>query len=103
MVEKMKEYLKAPNKSKNSIKEYIKNMKMETLRPTIRPKKWLESETRQIIKILQLDHWCLSSNPIIMPKKMIGLSTSHEEEEKNPSYQVEKIENQKNKEIELEN
>ncbi|HZH39230.1 MAG TPA: hypothetical protein VEX17_04130, partial [Bacillales bacterium] len=96
--------IKASEYAKNSIKEYIKkHEKMDKLLDPQSDQKWLESETRQIIKILQLDS--LMSIPpitIIMPKNKIGLSTSHEEVEKELSNQIEKIVKSKNKEIELE-
>ncbi len=96
--------LKASEYAKNSIKEYIKKYeKRDKLLDPISDQKWLEGETRQIIKILQLDSlMSIPPIPIIMPKDKIGLSTSHEEEEKELSNQIEKIVKLKNKEIELE-
>ena len=96
--------LKASEYAKNSIKEYIKKYEIrDKLLDPISDQKWLESETRQIIKILQLDSlMSIPPIPIIMPKYKIGLSTSQEEDEKKLSNQIEKIVKSKNKEIELE-
>jgi len=93
--------LKATEYAKNLIKEYInKYVKRGKLLDPVSDQKWLESETRQIIKILQLDSlMSLPPIPFVMPKNKIGLSTGHEEE---LSSQIEKIVKAKDKEIELE-
>jgi hypothetical protein len=92
--------LKASEYAKNLIEEYIKKYeKRDKVLDPVADQKWLESETRQIIKILQLDSlMSIPPIPIIMPKNKIGLSISHEE----LSGQIEKIVHLKNKEIELE-
>ena len=63
------------------IKEYVKNYKKnhKHMDPTA-DQKWLESETRQIIKILQIDSlMSMPPIPLLMPKNKFGLSMSHEE------------------------
>src|SRR6185503_16561018 len=51
--------------------------------------KWLESETRQIIKILQIDSlMSIPPIPFLMPKSKFGLSMNHEE----ITNQIEKLE-----------
>lgn len=92
--------LKAAEYAKNLIKEYIKNYKknFENLTSMV-DQKWLEGETRQIVKILQIDSlMSVPPIPIIMPKNMIGLSISHKE----LANQIEKIVKLKNRKIEKE-
>jgi len=82
------------------IKEYVKkfNLKNKTHDPT-EDQKWLEKETRQIIKILQVDS-LMSAPPIpmLMPKSKVGLSMKQEE----VLSQIEKLVKIKTKEIEIE-
>lgn len=92
--------LKASEYAKNFIKEYVSNYEnnKKYLNPT-EDQKLLESETRQIIRILQIDSlMSMPPIPLIMPKNKIGLSISHEE----LINQIEKILKLKNKETELE-
>jgi hypothetical protein len=91
---------RASEYAQNVINEYIKNYKKNN-RQTNPPEdqKLLESETRKIIKILQIDSlMSMPPIPIIMPKNKFGLSMSHEE----VINQIEKIVKLKNKEIEIE-
>jgi hypothetical protein len=92
--------LKASEYAKNFIKEYVS--KYESNKKHYNPtedQKLLEGETRQIIRILQIDSlMSMPPIPIIMPKNMIGLSISHEE----MINQIEKVLKLKTKEIELE-
>ncbi len=82
------------------IKEYVKkfNLRNKTHDPT-EDQKWLEKETRQIIKILQVDS-LMSAPPIpmLMPKSKVGLSMKQEE----VLSQNEKLVKIKKKEIEIE-
>lgn len=92
--------LKASEYAKNFIKEYVSNYEnnKKYVNPT-EDQKLLESEARQIIRILQIDSlMSMPPIPIIMPKNKIGLSISHEE----MINQIEKILKLKNKETELE-
>ncbi len=91
---------KASEYAKNTINEYVKNYKKNNklLNPSA-DQKWLEGETRQIIKILQIDSlMSIPPIPFIMPKNRYGLSMSQEE----IRNQIEKIVKLKNKEIEIE-
>ena len=91
---------KASEYAKNTINEYVKNYKKNnnSLNPSA-DQKWLEGETRQIIKILQIDSlMSIPPIPFIMPKNKFGLSMSQEE----IINQIEKIVKLKNKEIEIE-
>lgn len=91
---------KASEYAKNTINEYVKNYKKndKLLNPSA-DQKWLEGETRQIIKILQIDSlMSIPPIPFIMPKNRYGLSMSQEE----IINQIEKIVKLKNKEIEIE-
>jgi hypothetical protein len=92
--------LKAAEYAKNLIKDYFKNYEKNFRNlNSIADQKWLEGETRQIIKILQIDSlMSIPPIPIIMPKNKIGLSISHNE----IANKIEKIVKVKNKEIEIE-
>jgi hypothetical protein len=93
--------MKASEYAKNTIKEYVKNYKKNHKHmDPIADQKWLESETRQVIKILQIDSlMSIPPIPLLMPKNKFGLSMSHEE----IINQIEKIVKLKsNKEIEIE-
>ena len=82
------------------LRDYIKNFKLnnKTFDP-IKDQKWLEYETRQIIKILQVDSlMSVPPIPIIMPKSKVGLSMKQEE----VLSQIEKLVRIKTKEIEIE-
>ena len=82
------------------LRDYIKNFKLnnKTFDP-IKDQKWLEYETRQIIKILQVDSlMSVPPIPIIMPKSIVGLSMRQEE----VLSQIEKLVRIKTKEIEIE-
>jgi hypothetical protein len=82
------------------LREYIKNFKLNnnTFDP-ITDQKWLEYETRKIIKILQVDSlMSVPPIPIIMPKGKVGLSMRQEE----VLSQIEKLVRIKTKEIEIE-
>ena len=82
------------------LRDYIKNFKLnnKTFDP-IKDQKWLEYETRQIIKILQVDSlMSVPPIPIIMPKSKVGLSMRQEE----VLSQIEKLVRIKTKEIEIE-
>ncbi len=82
------------------LRDYIKNFKLnnKTFDP-IKDQKWLEYETRQIIKILQVDSlMSIPPIPIIMPKSKVGLSMRQEE----VLSQIEKLVRIKTKEIEIE-
>jgi len=82
------------------LRDYIKNFKLnnKTYDP-IKDQKWLEYETRQIIKILQVDPlMSVPPIPILMPKSKVGLSMKQEE----ILSQIEKLVRTKTKEIEIE-
>ncbi len=82
------------------LRDYIKNFKLNnnTFDP-IKDQKWLEYETRQIIKILQVDSlMSVPPIPILMPKSKVGLSMKQEE----ILSQIEKLVRIKTKEIEIE-
>jgi hypothetical protein len=91
---------RASEYAQNVINEYIKNYKKNNRQTNpSEDQKLLESETRKIIKILQIDSlMSMPPIPIIMPKNKFGLSMSHEE----VINQIEKIVKLKNKEIEIE-
>jgi hypothetical protein len=91
---------RASEYAQNVINEYIKNFKKNNRQTNpSEDQKLLESETRKIIKILQIDSlMSMPPIPIIMPKNKFGLSMSHEE----VINQIEKIVKLKNKEIEIE-
>ena len=86
--------------AQNTIKEYVKNYKKNhKYVDPLSDQKWLESETRQIIKILQVDSlMSMPPIPLLMPKNKFGLSMSHEE----IINQIEKIVKLKNKQTEIE-
>jgi len=92
--------IKASDYAQNILREYIKNFKLNNKTfDQIKDQKWLEYETRQIIKILQVDSlMSVPPIPIIMPKSKIGLSMKQEE----VLSQIEKLVRIKNKEIEIE-
>ena len=89
--------VKASEYAHEIIKEYVKkfNLRNKTHDPT-EDQKWLEKETRQIIKILQVDS-LMSAPPIpmLMPKSKVGLSMKQEE----ILSQIEKLVKIKTKEI----
>jgi len=91
---------RASEYAQNVINEYIKNFKKNNRQTNpSEDQKLLESETRKIIKILQIDSlMSMPPIPIIMPKNKFGLSMSHEE----VINQIEKIVKLKSKEIEIE-
>ena len=92
--------IRASEYAQNILREYIKNFKLNNKTfDQIKDQKWLEYETRQIIKILQVDSlMSVPPIPIIMPKSKIGLSMKQEE----VLSQIEKLVRIKNKEIEIE-
>jgi len=92
--------IRASDYAQNILTEYIKNFKLNNKTfDQIKDQKWLEYETRQIIKILQVDSlMSVPPIPIIMPKSKIGLSMKQEE----VLSQIEKLVRIKNKEIEIE-
>ena len=92
--------IKASDYAQKILREYIKNFKLNNKTfDQIKDQKWLEYETRQIIKILQVDSlMSVPPIPIIMPKSKIGLSMKQEE----VLSQIEKLVRIKNKEIEIE-
>ena len=92
--------IKASDYAQNILREYIRNFKLNNKTfDQIKDQKWLEYETRQIIKILQVDSlMSVPPIPIIMPKSKIGLSMKQEE----VLSQIEKLVRIKNKEIEIE-
>lgn len=92
--------ISASDYAHNILRDYIKNFKLnnKTFDP-IKDQKWLEYETRQIIKILQVDSlMSVPPIPIIMPKSKVGLSMKQEE----VLSQIEKLVRIKTKEIEIE-
>lgn len=96
---------KASEYAKEMIKEYIKNYKKKNntnnyhhFGDPIADQKWLENETRQVIKILQIDSlMSIPPIPLIMPKSKFGLSMTREE----ILDQIEKIVKVRNKDIEI--
>lgn len=83
----------------NILRDYIKNFKLNKTFDPIKDQKWLENETRQIIKILQVDSlMSVPPIPILMPKSKVGLSMKQEE----IVSQIEKLVRIKTKEIEIE-
>jgi hypothetical protein len=81
------------------LEEYIKNFKLNKTFDPIKDQKWLEYETRKIIKILQVDSlMSIPPIPIVMPKGKVGLSMRQEE----VLSQIEKLVRIKTKEIEIE-
>ena len=92
--------IRASDYAQNILREYIRNFKLNNKTfDQIKDQKWLEYETRQIIKILQVDSlMSVPPIPIIMPKSKIGLSMKQEE----VLSQIEKLVRIKNKEIEIE-
>ncbi|HKO66073.1 MAG TPA: VWA domain-containing protein [Candidatus Nitrosocosmicus sp.] len=81
------------------LEEYIKNFKLNKTFDSIKDQKWLEYETRKIIKILQVDSlMSIPPIPIVMPKGKVGLSMRQEE----VLSQIEKLVRIKTKEIEIE-
>jgi hypothetical protein len=92
--------ISASDYAHNVLRDYIKNFKLnnKTFDP-IKDQKWLEYETRQIIKILQIDSlMSVPVIPILMPKSKVGLSMKQEE----ILSQIEKLVRIKTKEIEIE-
>ncbi len=92
--------ISASDYAHNILRDYIKNFKLnnKTFDP-IKDQKWLEYETRQIIKILQIDSlMSVPPIPIVMPKSKVGLSMKQEE----VLSQIEKLVRIKTKEIEIE-
>jgi hypothetical protein len=82
------------------LRDYIKNFKLnnKTYDP-IKDQKWLEYETRQIIKMLQVDSlMSVPPIPILMPKSKVGLSMKQEE----ILSHIEKLVRIKTREIEIE-
>jgi hypothetical protein len=81
------------------LRDYIKNFKLNKTFDPIKDQKWLENETRQIIKILQVDSlMSVPPIPILMPKSKVGLSMKQEE----IVSQIEKLVRIKTKDIEIE-
>lgn len=82
------------------IKDYMKNYKENNQQISAQEaQKHIENETRQVIKILQVDSlMSIPPIPIIMPKNNFGLSVNHEE----LKNQIEKVVKLKTKEIEIE-
>jgi hypothetical protein len=92
--------ISASDYAHNVLRDYIKNFKLnnKTFDP-MKDQKWLEYETRQIIKILQIDSlMSVPVIPILMPKSKVGLSMKQEE----ILSQIEKLVRIKTKEIEIE-
>ncbi len=92
--------IKASEYAHDLIKEYVKkfNFRNKTYH-SAEDQKWLETETRQIIKILQVDSLMSAPPiPILMPKSKVGLSMRQEE----ILSQIEKLVKIKTKEIEIE-
>jgi len=92
--------INASEYAQSILRDYIKNFKLnnKTYDP-IKDQKWLEYETRQIIKILQVDSlMSVPPIPILMPKSKVGLSMKQEE----ILSQIEKLVRIKTKEIEIE-
>lgn len=92
--------VKASGYAHNVIKDYIIKFKLNNKTyDSIKDQKWLEYETRQIIKILQLDSlMSIPPIPLLMPKSKVGLSMNQEE----ILSQIEKLVKIKTKEIEIE-
>jgi len=92
--------LKASEYAQNIIDEYIKNYKKNNRQTSpLEDQKWIENETRQVIKILQIDSlMSMPPIPLIMPKNKFGLSSNHSE----IIHQIEKIVKLKSKEIDIE-
>jgi hypothetical protein len=81
------------------LRDYIENFKLNKTFDPIKDQKWLENETRQIIKILQVDSlMSVPPIPILMPKSKVGLSMKQEE----IVSQIEKLVRIKTKDIEIE-
>ncbi|HYF99075.1 MAG TPA: hypothetical protein VD815_03200 [Candidatus Saccharimonadales bacterium] len=92
--------IKASEYAHEIIKEYLKkfNLRNKTYDP-LEDQRWLEKETRQIIKILQVDSlMSVPPIPLLMPKSKVGLSMRQEE----ILSQIEKLVKIKTKEIEIE-
>ncbi|MDN5846160.1 MAG: VWA domain-containing protein [Candidatus Nitrosocosmicus sp.] len=91
--------INASNYAHGILREYIKNFKHNKTFDPVKDQKWLEYETRQIIKILQVDSlMSVPPIPILMPKSKVGLSMKQEE----ILSQIEKLVRIKTKEIEIE-
>ena len=92
--------LRASEYAHGIIKEYIKNFNLKNkTHNAIEDQKWLEKETRKIIKILQVDSlMSVPPIPMSMPKSKVGLSMKQEE----ILSQIEKLVKIKTKEIEIE-
>ncbi|HKU82991.1 MAG TPA: hypothetical protein VJP58_03030, partial [Candidatus Nitrosocosmicus sp.] len=89
----------ASDYARGILEEYIKNFKLNKTFDPIKDQKWLEYETRKIIKILQVDSlMSIPPIPIVMPKGKVGLSMRQEE----VLSQIEKLVRIKTKEIEIE-
>ncbi|MGN6629604.1 MAG: hypothetical protein ACTHKJ_06960, partial [Candidatus Nitrosocosmicus sp.] len=99
---------KASEYAKEMIKDYIKNYKKSdknknkvnySFGDPATDQKWLENETRQVIKILQIDSlMSIPPIPLMMPKSKFGISMTREE----ILDQIEKIVKLKTKDIEIE-
>lgn len=91
---------KASEYAQNTIKEFVLMIKdISVAQDTSKLQKWLEKETRQIIRLLQIDSlMSMPPIPLSMPKSKIGLSMSKEE----ITAQIEKIVKLKTKDIDLE-
>ncbi len=92
--------IKASNYANDLIKDYMKKYKENNQQTSAKEaQKYIENETRQVIKILQVDSlMSIPPIPIIMPKNNFGLSVNHEE----LKNQIEKVIKLKTKEIEIE-
>lgn len=92
--------IRASEYAQGVLRDYLKNFNLrnKTYDP-IEDQKWLEKETRQIIKILQVDSlMTVPPIPLQLPKSKVGLSMKQEE----IMSQIEKLVKIKTKEIEIE-
>ena len=92
--------VKASDYANELIKDYMKKYKESNQQISAKEaQKYIENETRQVIKILQVDSlMSIPPIPFIMPKNNFGLSVNHEE----LKNQIEKVVKLKTKEIEIE-
>lgn len=93
--------LKASEHAQKTIKEFISMIKNKPgeIKDKSEIQKWLEKETRQIIRLLQIDSlMSMPPIPLTMPKSKIGLSMNKEE----INAQIEKIVKLKTKDTEVE-
>lgn len=92
--------IQASEYAHNSIKDYLKSYRdSDKILDPVNDQKWLEYETRQIVKILQVDSlMSIPPVPLVMPKSKIGLSMSQQE----ILSQIEKLVKLKTKDMEVE-